>query len=202
MKYLGSHKGKYNDGYIGSGIIFKRAYNKYGSKNFSRKILYIGYEFRRIEELKLKEINAANNPLYYNLKNEALGGSFSGIKNGMYGKHLSKYSKRKISITSKQRYTQKRKNKHSHDIEGEKNPMYNKNYQCHGLLKYAKNNKEKTYEEIFGEEKALKIKQQMSISRRGKKKQLKEIICPHCGLCGKGPNMTRYHFNNCKLKLK
>lgn len=25
-------------------------------------------------------------------------------------------------------------------------------------------------------------------------------ICPHCGLEGKGGNMTRYHFNNCKLK--
>jgi hypothetical protein len=24
--------------------------------------------------------------------------------------------------------------------------------------------------------------------------------CPHCGLEGKGPNMTRYHFNNCKRK--
>jgi hypothetical protein len=25
-------------------------------------------------------------------------------------------------------------------------------------------------------------------------------ICPHCGLHGKGPNMTRYHFDNCKGK--
>ena len=25
-------------------------------------------------------------------------------------------------------------------------------------------------------------------------------ICPHCGLSGKGPNMTRYHFDNCKGK--
>lgn len=24
--------------------------------------------------------------------------------------------------------------------------------------------------------------------------------CPHCGLEGKGPNMTRYHFDNCKGK--
>ena len=24
--------------------------------------------------------------------------------------------------------------------------------------------------------------------------------CPHCGLEGKGPNMTRYHFDNCKRK--
>lgn len=25
--------------------------------------------------------------------------------------------------------------------------------------------------------------------------------CPHCDLVGGGPNMSRYHFNNCKKKL-
>ena len=24
--------------------------------------------------------------------------------------------------------------------------------------------------------------------------------CPHCGLEGKGANMTRYHFDNCKQR--
>jgi len=27
-----------------------------------------------------------------------------------------------------------------------------------------------------------------------------ERKCPHCELIGKGPNMTRYHFDNCKFK--
>jgi hypothetical protein len=26
------------------------------------------------------------------------------------------------------------------------------------------------------------------------------VTCPHCNLSGKGPNMNRYHFNNCKGK--
>lgn len=26
----------------------------------------------------------------------------------------------------------------------------------------------------------------------------KEFTCPHCGKTGKGPNMKRYHFDNCK----
>lgn len=26
------------------------------------------------------------------------------------------------------------------------------------------------------------------------------LICPHCGKAGKGSNMTRWHFDNCKLK--
>jgi hypothetical protein len=33
---------------------------------------------------------------------------------------------------------------------------------------------------------------------RGKIKILKEVICPHCDLVGKGPNMTRFHFGKCK----
>lgn len=28
--------------------------------------------------------------------------------------------------------------------------------------------------------------------------ELKEKTCPHCGLTGKGGNMARYHFDNCK----
>lgn len=29
-----------------------------------------------------------------------------------------------------------------------------------------------------------------------------EKVCPHCKKVGKGPNMTRYHFENCKLRVK
>jgi len=31
-------------------------------------------------------------------------------------------------------------------------------------------------------------------------RQLKVVKCPHCGKEGKGGNMTRYHFDNCKGK--
>ena len=27
-----------------------------------------------------------------------------------------------------------------------------------------------------------------------------ELTCPHCLLKGQGPNMTRWHFDNCKHK--
>jgi hypothetical protein len=32
-----------------------------------------------------------------------------------------------------------------------------------------------------------------------KKRKIK--ICPHCNISGVGPNMTRYHFENCKNKI-
>jgi len=31
-------------------------------------------------------------------------------------------------------------------------------------------------------------------------KNLTKVTCPHCGLVGKGSNMKRYHFDNCKWK--
>lgn len=34
-----------------------------------------------------------------------------------------------------------------------------------------------------------------------KKRVLKPVICPHCGKEGTGPNMTRWHFDNCKFKI-
>jgi hypothetical protein len=33
---------------------------------------------------------------------------------------------------------------------------------------------------------------------KGVKRNLKEVECPRCGFRGKGGNMTRYHFSNCK----
>jgi predicted GIY-YIG superfamily endonuclease/predicted Zn-ribbon and HTH transcriptional regulator len=35
--------------------------------------------------------------------------------------------------------------------------------------------------------------------RTGKKLNMKPKVCPHCGTEGKGGNMTRYHFDNCKI---
>jgi hypothetical protein len=36
-----------------------------------------------------------------------------------------------------------------------------------------------------------------TIAKNNKSRILKLMICPHCGLSGKGGNMSRYHFNNC-----
>jgi hypothetical protein len=44
----------------------------------------------------------------------------------------------------------------------------------------------------------------ISLAKKGKKLSSPRICnvyeCPHCGKIGKGPNMKRYHFNNCKRK--
>ena len=41
-------------------------------------------------------------------------------------------------------------------------------------------------------------KLKVSNSLKGKTKNYSDLTCPHCGKIGKGPNMGRYHFTNCK----
>lgn len=96
-KYIGKHKGKIEDGYIGSGTIFKQAVEKYGLENFERVILY--YEYDNEENLSSKEceiineMNAVFSSDYYNLVN---------IKGGIIGNEarekMSKSGKRKNSF--------------------------------------------------------------------------------------------------------
>jgi len=129
-------------------------------------------------------------------------------------KSLSKETKEKLSIKSSGRNNGMFEK--GYKIKGEKNGTFGKNKHTYGIIIWSQYRKGKTYEEIFGEEKAKQIKndlskshigfkhteyskRKMSIMLKGKTYKLLEKICPFCGLVGKGPNMSRYHFNNCKL---
>jgi hypothetical protein len=105
-KYIGSHKGSPDDGYVGSGLLFSRAYKK-NPDDFTRQILYIGENYRKIEARVLRLLNAAKSKDFYNLKNDAIGGwehahtkeanakrrgTLSNLKKGIYPEHL-KYDK-------------------------------------------------------------------------------------------------------------
>ena len=95
-KYRGIHKtSKMNDGYLGSGLIFKMALEKYGKHNFSRVILEFCSSYDDLIELEKIYVNEewVLESSNYNLKT---GGQSSGI--------LSKESKLKISETLKLKY--------------------------------------------------------------------------------------------------
>lgn len=71
-RYIGSHWGYEDDGYKGSGVLFKKAINKYGIVNFKRIIIeYRNYkdekELREAENFYLKNLKVVSKPLYYNL---------------------------------------------------------------------------------------------------------------------------------------
>ena len=79
MYYVGSHKGFAEDGYVGSGKLFKRAYNK-RKEAFDREILYNGEHYQEVEDLILKTLDVENDDKSYNLKAIGWGGSRKGIK--------------------------------------------------------------------------------------------------------------------------
>ena len=56
------------------------------------------------------------------------------------------------------------------------------------------------YKKIWGgRPKTQETKTKISAANKGRK--FPQQVCPHCGKEGAGPNMTRYHFDNCKSKL-
>ena len=74
--YIGSHKGTPDDGYRAGGILINRAFKKYGIENFKRHILWCN-NYREMEEYYLCKLDAANDPMSYNMKNAAIGGKTS-----------------------------------------------------------------------------------------------------------------------------
>ena len=103
--------------------------------------------------------------------------SIRGINNPNYGKTYSEETREKMSRKAKERI-------------GEKNAFYGK---THSL-----ETRGKIISSLTGLKHSEETRNKMSEVRKGKKKNFKTITCPICEKEGKGPNMSRYHFKNCK----
>lgn len=82
-------------------------------------------------------------------------------------------------------------------MAGDKNPFYMKNHTEKTLEKLSGNNhysKKPGY--VFPAEQAVQ-KRLETIAKNNKPRKLLLVTCPHCGVEGKGGNMTRYHFTKC-----
>lgn len=136
MWYIGSHKGNPDDGYIGSGTRFTNAYSK-RPESFNRQIIYIGSDYRELEDFILEELDAANDTKSYNLKNKACGfdtgknnpkfGGNKGKDNPRYGKKVSEETRLKMS-------------KNCPDRNGENNAFYGKSHSEESKKKIARAN--------------------------------------------------------------
>jgi hypothetical protein len=94
--YIGMHStNNIQDGYLGSGVVFKKVLKKYGVGNFKREILEFSDSYDNLIELEKKYVNedVVIDDNTYNLKT---GGQSNG--------RLSNESKIKISNTLKNKY--------------------------------------------------------------------------------------------------
>ena len=109
-KYIGQHKGKPNDSYLGSGIHIKQAIKKYGKENFKKEVLEYANSQEELNELEIKIIalhNAVEDKNYYNV---AIGGYTPVVVGGMKGKKHTEETKQKLRELNM----------------GENNPMFGK----------------------------------------------------------------------------
>jgi len=109
-KYIGSTCNNYNY-YLGSGVLLKNAFKKYGKENFIKQVLaeVDSYDImRELEEYYIDYYNAYKSSLFYNLSNKGTGlpeGTklgFNPKKNknislSKIGKKLSRYHCDKIT---------------------------------------------------------------------------------------------------------
>lgn len=152
--YIG--KSKYNKcdkKYHDSSLYLRQYKKKWGLAGLDRKILCECETEQLLNDTEKKYIAECQHDLFKNgglCLNIALGGTGGD------------------TISNNKNYTEICK-KRSISESGIKNPMYGKNYQCYGLKRRTDNLKGKTFNEIFGKEKAKLIKEKFSKNRLGKK---------------------------------
>lgn len=110
----------------------------------------------------------------------------SGEQNGMYGKTHSDEQKEKWRNDPRRRKP------------GSKNGMFGK--PCYYAMDEEKKNEWKTNisNSTKGKPKSKEHAAKIGLAHKGKQKAT--YTCPHCNFTGRGGNMKRYHFDNCKHK--
>ena len=92
-----------------------------------------------------------------------------------------------------------RKDAYNHQIELQKEYglITDNDKKTYGGAKTIRLKKEKGISLSWGNKEASR---KGGLNNKGNKYNIIERTCPHCNKTGKGSNMTRYHFDNCKNK--
>jgi hypothetical protein len=109
---------------------------------------------------------------------------------------------RDYTIDSKEYAIAREQNAKNHSIrmKGELNPFHNKKHSDVTKEAMSAKKKGKSYEEIFGADKAKEMRERRRSESLGKIKGPQEkIICPHCGTEGGVGIMKRWHGDKCKF---
>lgn len=174
-RYIGQHKTKnVDDGYLGSGFIFKKALKKYGRENFKREILEFTDSSEKLNELEIKYIelfNAANDDSFYNITKGGMG---------QLGHRWSEEQKQAASERVKLEFAEGKRIPHRRRGQDNPNwgkrgplsPMYGKHLSSETKLKLSKKAKEQysngRIPPMKGKHWSDEVKKKLSESHKGK----------------------------------
>jgi group I intron endonuclease len=171
---------------------FSIALKKYGFDNFEWRVLDSASS---IDELELKEV-------YYISK-------YDSVKNG-YNLTSGGEIKKEYSEESKQKMKEARVEWHTKNTNGFKGKTHKKEVRrklSQNAIGRISPNKDKQLSDVHknnlskAQKEWLKNNTHPNLGKtwkHSKKRDYKQVTCIYCGKVGKGPNMNRYHFSNCK----
>ena len=116
-KYIGMCKNTHRNGYLGSGMLLKKAIRKYGKENFERIVLEECETLERLskaEEHWIKFYNAVESDEFYNLTTGGFGGNSDYLK-----EYWSSFSEEERKLC---------RNWSRKNMSGENNPMFGKKH--------------------------------------------------------------------------
>ena len=171
------------DYYLGSGSILNKAIKKYGKENFKKEILEKCNSLEELCEREIfwiKELDATNETIGYNIAKGGLGGdTFTNDPN----KEIRREIIKKTSIGRK----------HSEQTKKLLSQLKT------GILftDKHKQNLKLSHKGMTGKAQSKETKIKIGLANKNKPK----IKCPYCDMeSSNKTNMLRWHFNNCKFK--
>lgn len=167
-----------------------------GPENFTfkvRKTFKTKQDAVNWENKFLIRVNAAQSNLWFNKQNG--DGKFTNTG----GYNLSEKTKTK---QSKPKSEDHRNKLAVHLSRVRKSPNWTEDRKQIQRQRMAQNTLARGHSRIVSLEEKQKKREAMIGNTIGKNVPRTHILktCPYCGLEGKGGNMTRYHFDNCKIK--
>lgn len=168
--------------YPGSGTHWKNHCKKHGKEYVATLWYYLFESKDEIMEFALKfseEMDIVKSDQWLNLKPE------NGIDGGATGRIKSKEEIDGLIYRNKNRlWTEESRNKIASKLTG---------------TVHDQDMRDKISKIHSGKIVTDETKLRMSMHQKGKNKP--KLECPYCQKIGGNSNMTRYHFDNCKLKL-
>jgi len=171
---------------------FYTALNKYGFDNFEWSVLD---ECSDMTDLETKE-------QYYIEKYNSLNDGYN-LTSG--GESIKEYSEESKELMREARVDWHKSNRNG--FKGKTHTEEVRKQISEKLKGRVSTNKDKELSETHRENLSKAQKEWLKHNehpnkgrtwKHKKKREYTEVACPHCGKRGKGPNMNRYHFENCK----